>query len=218
MPGYHNTLPRRVVDFYFPVFHDFVLFCSRHSVLKLLLSAQCLGIGFLIINYLIFPKCDAGDIGGRLHIAAALRIVEFRNLPYAGGDGIHDLEIVRVVPVHHGYARMLLAIVVPDPDSEAGEAGGEGRYGKGEALERRIAPRLVVGWEYGSVKTYEQVVVAHIEYAVRAVQIRRHEIYFHFVAGGIAQALVGKSVEHLVPGRVHKGVAALCHVLLSPVA
>ena len=50
---------------------------------------------------------------------------------------------------------------------------------EGHRLQRRIAPRFVVGGEDGSVHTDEQVVVGLLEERVMPVQVVRHKDYTH---------------------------------------
>ena len=61
------------------------------------------------------------------------------------------------------------------PTPKAGQVGRDRRDAKGHALERRVAPRLVVGGVERGVHTDEEVVVRRVEDPVAAVEVAGYE-------------------------------------------
>ena len=67
-----------------------------------------------------------------------------------------------------------------DPKTESGEGRGDGRHGKGDRLERCIAPGFIIRRKQGQIHAHEQLVIALVENTVPVIQIRRHENHMHF--------------------------------------
>ena len=108
---------------------------------------------------------------------------------------------------------MLLTVVRPYPETESGQAGGQGRNAERKALQRGISPRFVVGREQGQVKSHEQIVVLHIEHPVRSVQIGRNEIDLHTAALGVDEAQLLETAGDDIIFIVHQVVGDLSRVL-----
>ncbi len=70
------------------------------------------------------------------------------------------------------------------PHAEAREGRRDGRHAEGHRFQRGVSPRLVVRSEDRQVHACEQVVVGHVEYAVVAREIGRHEEHFDARRGG----------------------------------
>ena len=112
-----------------------------------------LGIGALVGRVEVLPERRLRDfIGRRTHLLDPL-LGELAEAHERIGDFALDLAGVEVVAADDLHAVVLL--VRGDPESEAGQRRGDGRYGEGHRLERRIAPRLVVGGEYRDVHAHE---------------------------------------------------------------
>ena len=84
------------------------------------------------------------------------------------------------------------------PHAEACQRRGERRHREGHRLQRRIAPRLVVGGEDGHVHAHQQFVIVLVEDAVGLVQIGRHEEHPDFRVG---------SREHAAAQRIDDRIA-----------
>ncbi len=98
------------------------------------------------------------------------------------------------------------------PLSKTGQGGGERGDAEGGGLQRRVAPRLVVGREQGRVKAYEKVIVGHIEHPVVAVEIAGNEIDLDMVRREIVQAKLCKPSSDPVPVGVHQDMGGPCGV------
>ena len=73
------------------------------------------------------------------------------------------------------------------PLSETAQVGGDTGGAEGATLQRRVAPGLIVRRIEREVVGGEEVIVGHVEDAVVAVQIARHEKNLHRVAGQVAE-------------------------------
>ena len=103
---------------------------------------------------------------------------QLRKPQHGVGQRRGHLVVVAVLAAEHRYAGMLLPPV--DPKTEPGQRRGDGRHGKGDRLERSIAPRLVIGGKQRQIHAHEQLVIALVENTVPVIQIRRHENHMHF--------------------------------------
>ena len=92
---------------------------------------------------------------------------------------------------------MFLA-VLSHPEAESRQRGGDRRYAERDAFEGGVAPRFVVGREYGDVHAAEQFVVVLVEDPVHAVEVRRDEHHLHR-AGGIHQLRVFDLADDGIP-------------------
>ncbi|OPY91999.1 MAG: hypothetical protein A4E73_01573 [Syntrophaceae bacterium PtaU1.Bin231] len=81
----------------------------------------------------------------------------------------------RLPPAFEQHHALVLAEPVLHPQAEARLIGGDRGQGIGGALQRRVAPRLVVGREDGEVAAGEGLVVGHVQEAVMAVEVGRDE-------------------------------------------
>ena len=175
--GHHHALPGRgvycnIVDAHIYVEIGFIFLVKPSEHFR-----KCLRIGLVIILYLLVPQCDVRNLTGVAHVPFHRHRIQGGNLFDPRLHGVHDLVVVRIVPLRNRDSRIWpLAIVVPHPEAEARERGGEGRDAERERLKRRVAPRLVIGREHRQVHTHEQVIVAHSEYAVVAVEVGRDEV------------------------------------------
>ena len=140
-----------------------------------------LGIGALIGCVEVLPERRLGRFAGRgAHLPDAL-LRELAEADEGVGDFDLDLAGVEVVAADNLHAVVLL--VRGDPQSEAGQRRGDGRHGEGHRLERRVAPRLVVGGEYRDIHAHEQLVVVLVEDAVVLVEVRGDEYDLDLRAG-----------------------------------
>ena len=84
------------------------------------------------------------------------------------------------------------------PTPKAGQVGRDRGDAKGHALERRVAPRLVVGGVERGVHADEEVVVRRVEDPVAAVEVAGHEDDLQAFAIGGVEAGVEDEVRDAV--------------------
>ena len=89
-------------------------------------------------------------------------------------DLVDNILIIVVGALDYVHA-LNLALEALNPHTETCQRGGDGRNRECNALQRSVTPRLVVRREYGSVHTYQQLIVVLIENAVVTVQVARNE-------------------------------------------
>ncbi len=156
-----------------------------------------LGISLLVSREEVLPQGGLRYGGGRL--AGLLYLVGRKGgeAQQGVGDVGDSLLVVIVVAADHLDAGVLLELV--DPQTEAGQRGGDGRHGEGHRLQRGVAPRLVVGGEYRDVHADEQLVVVLVEDAVGLVQIGRNENHLHLRIDGRKVAVVDSQRDG-IPG------------------
>ena len=142
--GYHDALPRRSVYIETRILHFLFFFDGRILSDPGYNLFDGLRIGFIVKLDLILPESDVSHIPGRGTVAEPPGFVETCDLPHTRGDRIDHLEIIVVVPVHHGDAGVVLAVIVPHPLAEACQRSSERGYAESEALKRGIAPGLIV--------------------------------------------------------------------------
>ena len=211
---HHDTRPGGSIDFDFFVSHGFML-GFRKAGGRIGNLAEGDGIRLLVIGDLVLPKGDGGHVPGILHIGGALRLVQPGDLTDAGLDRLDDFVIIGIVALDDRDARMgLLLVMVADPESETGQARGQGRDPERQRLERGVAPGLVVGREEGQVHADEQVVVLHVEDAVVAIEVGRDEVDLHAAAHGIDQAEFAEAAGHLVILGISQVVRSLGRIAL----
>ena len=121
---------------------------------------------------------------------------QLRKPQHGVGQRRGHLVVVAVLAAEHRYAGMLLPPV--DPKTEPGQRRGDGRHGKGDRLERSIAPRLVIGGKQRQIHAHEQLVIALVENTVPVIQIRRYENHMHF-GRGIGQSAAVDRPHDRVP-------------------
>ena len=103
--------------------------------------------------------------------------------------------------------------VLLDPEPEPGEGRSRRRHLEGKTFQRSIAPRLIIGWEEGQVKTGKEVVIGHIEHPIVPVQIRWDEIYLDLVSDSILEVqLVEPSRDDIVL-RIDQIMGSPCHII-----
>ncbi len=156
-----------------------------------------LGISLLVSREEVLPQGGLRYGGGRL--AGLLHLVGRKGgeAQQGVGDVGDSLLVVIVVAADHLDAGVLLELV--DPQTEAGQRGGDGRHGEGHRLQRGVAPRFVVGGEYRDVHADEQLVVVLVEDAVGLVQIGRNEDHLHLRIDGRKVAVVDSQRDG-IPG------------------
>ena len=91
---------------------------------------------------------------------------------------VDNILIVRIGTLDNIHT-LNLAFEALNPHTETCQRGGDGRNRESNALQRSVAPRLVVRCEYGCIHTYQQLVVVLIEDAVVTVQVAGHEDNLH---------------------------------------
>ena len=81
---------------------------------------------------------------------------------------------IAIVAINDRYALVNCgATLLLAPYAIATQASGDGWHMKRHTLEWSIAPWLVVAREDGQIKTYEQVVVWQVEYAIIAIPMSK---------------------------------------------
>ena len=104
--------------------------------------------------------------------------IQLRKPQHGIGQRRGHFVVVAILAAKYRYAGMLLPPV--DPKTESGEGRGDGRHGKGDRLERCIAPGFIIRRKQGQIHAHEQLVIALVENTVPVIQIRRHENHMHF--------------------------------------
>ena len=84
------------------------------------------------------------------------------------------------------------------PTPKAGQVGRDRRDAKGHALERRVAPRLVVGGVERGVHADEEVVVRRVEDPIAAVKVAGYEDDLQAFAVGGVEAGVEDEVRYAI--------------------
>ncbi len=144
-------------------------------------SLDRLGISRLVGCEEVLPERRFGKFVGRGAGRGEPVLVEAAEAQQRIGDLRGDLGVVVVVAADHLHARMRGLLL--DPEAEAGQRRGDRRHGEGHRLERRVAPRLVVGGVDRDVHAHQQFVVVLVEDAVVAVQVGRHEDHLDLRVG-----------------------------------
>lgn len=131
-----------------------------------------------VVDYEILPQGRLCRFAGRVPRGlVSLRIHGGVSLDGAG-DFVDDFGIVVVGASDDRYP-LRLRQVVGHPESETRQRSRDGGYREGDALQRRVTPRFVVGCENRCVHPHQQFVVIHIEDTVLSVEIRRYEDEFY---------------------------------------
>ena len=142
---------------------------------------QSLAVGFGVIVEQVVPTDFLRLLFGLLAKFCAV----------GGGHFVHCRDYLRQIVNHFpiivfGAVQNLnsvgnAACAFLHPLSESGQTCGYCWHTHGNALKRRVAPRLVVRREGCQVETAQKFVVRHIENAVVAVQINRNQNHIHLL-------------------------------------
>ena len=158
--------------------------CSRYSRLEndLLLISQSEVVSLEVVLNEVFPLSLVGECGSLF--AECCSVLEGH--AHHGFDGFthfaRDVEIVVVVAVDDLYAVREFALItehIVNPLTEAREVGCDTGSLECTTFKGSVAPGFVVRGIEAEVVGGEEVVVGHIEDAVSAFQIARHENYLY---------------------------------------
>ena len=149
-------------------------------ILRITLGALAEGdvVSLLVIGEEMRPQCLFRDADGRLADIAHGRRGAVEVEQHLLGNRLHHILVVVVAARDHTYA-LLLAEMFLHPRAETGQRGRDGRDAERDALQRRVAPRLVVGREHRKVETDQQIIVFHVEDSVLTVKVNGRIDHFN---------------------------------------
>ena len=101
-------------------------------------------VGLLIINNIVFPEGNSRHLSGVVHVCLSFFFCQSGDLLDPACDILDYILVVGIVPRDHGYARMVLRTMLLHPQSEPCQSSGGSRHLECKALQRGIAPRLVI--------------------------------------------------------------------------
>ena len=103
--------------------------------------------------------------------------------------------------MNHLHAVFQLAIatkLLVSPQAETCQIGGDARHLESHSLQRRIAPRLVVGRIDAEVVAQHDIVVGHVQDAVLTIKIARQEDNLHVLVLAVVHIVVFQHAQHIV--------------------
>ena len=110
------------------------------------------------------------------------------------GYPLHHLCGILIIAWQHVDAPRQLSSSFLHPEPEACQRGGYGRHMECHALQRGIAPGLVVGGKHGEIHPYEELVVGAVEHPIAPIQVAGYVYHLHPIVHMVAKPSLSKAL------------------------
>ena len=149
----------------------------------------------------MLPEGLLGNLSGFLTYGLVFSVTHPHPLFNLQADIGRCLIPVVISTVHHLHSILNLSIVPKQsvyPQAEARQVRCHRRHPESGALQRSVAPRLIVRREYRQILPDKQVIVCLVEYAVITVQIARHKQHLYIILRSVTEPHALQSADNII--------------------
>ena len=169
------------------------------SNLRILLGSpqrlsNSLAVGILVVINQPTPYCALRKLLRVPSRLLGLLGILQRHASQRAGYPLHHLLGILIIARQHVDAPRQLFRPLLHPEPEARQRGGYGWHMESHALQRGIAPGLVVGGKHGEIHPYEELIVGAIEHAIAPIQVAGYVHHLYPVIHMVAKPLLAKSL------------------------